>query len=118
MIHLKREFCIHSNKDTKHSFIILWKFVKKDLNLISKVFKKGVKFTRDKTHNNPEDVTRSPKQGYQPRRCHQKSKTGVSLAPQKGLMSSKIEKKTLITTRLRIVQKVEGVAYDIVKRFA
>ena len=32
-------------------------FVKKDLNLISKVFKKGVKFTRDKTHNNPEEMS-------------------------------------------------------------
>ena len=31
------------------------------------------------------------------RRCHQKSKTGVSVAPQKGLMSSKKKKRNLLS---------------------
>ena len=49
------------------------------------------------THTPPPSVNKAAHSGFQTqRRCHQKSKTGVSAAPQKGLMSFK----NLIKTRM------------------
>ena len=47
-------------------------------------------------HMSPPSANKAAHSSFEPqRRCHQKSKTGVSVAPQKGLVSSKNLKKKI-----------------------
>ena len=60
------------------------------------------------THTPLPSVNKAAHSGFETQsRCHPKSKTGVTVALQKGPLSSKIFKKKLIKTQYRKIEEVE-----------
>ena len=69
------------------------------------------------THMPTPNANKAVHSGFEPQiRCHQKSKIGVSLAPQKGLMSPKIKKERFLSNTVNEFHVEEDIYRNVMTR--